>query len=124
MIKALLTLSLLTPVILFSQSYKFNRQIVMHIENSKAKQISTTNRVFFINITAKYVILKCMPSNSNDRLITDTLVRSGETKDKNFKKITTKDGSCLLIYNDNYITLATKEKQGKKTEVCFYNEQN
>lgn len=124
-------IKLLTPLLLLfisininAQVYKFNRQIIMHLEGNTAKNISSNASMFIIEVTPKKVILKRLPTNSNESFQSDTLTRNSVSKTIDFKKIITKDGSCILIFGNELISMRTKEKQGKRTEIFFYNHEN
>ena len=121
---------LLLPVFSFSQIYKFNRQLIIRYDDEHKKHMDTWITPIIIEIQKKNIILTRPPTEAGERIHSDTLkIKSidKERRDKkdNFTKIKVEDGRILIIYDDQYMTMCTKEtKDHKRTEYVFYNQKD
>ena len=120
----------LFPLYLHSQSYKFNRQTIITYQSERKSNIDTWNTPIFIQIKADYIIMRRPPHGSGEKASRDSIeikniIIERKNKQTNFTKYTLIDGRILIIYNDQYITMATKEtKDHKRIEYVFYNQEN
>lgn len=116
-------LLLLLPSFAFTQVYKFNRQIIMHFEQQKTKNLDTWIIPIEIDIRQTVIIMRRPKNGIREKPKIDTLQIKSKSKETDFTKIITKDNRTILVYNDELITMVTKEtKDGKRIEYCFYNQ--
>jgi len=113
---------------LYSQTYKFNRQTIIHFDNEHRSHTDTWQIQLTVEVQKKIIILSRPPNGAGEKPYADTLFikdTDKERRDKRdvFTKYKIKDGRILLIYGDDYITMCTKEtKEHKRTEYVFYNQ--
>lgn len=113
---------------LYSQTYKFNRQIIITFENEHKSHIDTWQIPITVEVQKKIIILRRPSNGIREKPYSDTLKikdTGKERRDKHdiFTKYKMQDGRILLMYGDDYMTMCTKEtKDHKRTEYVFYNQ--
>lgn len=120
---SILLLTLLTPILCFSQVYKFNRQVIITYTSDKTRNADTWFTPIEVEVSTRYVIMRRPSNGSGEPATADTIEIKGTQKSDHYFKITTKDERTIVIYSDEYMTMTLKPINGKRTEYCFYNQE-
>lgn len=122
--RILLTILCALPFTLFSQTYKFNRQVIINYNSNGTRNVDTWLTPIEIQLTTRYFIMRRPANGAGESATADSLEIKSTSKGEDCFTIKTKDDRTISIYRDELITIATKEINGKRVEYSFFNQKD